>query len=84
MKWIKSRLGKVLLSMLIAALFDDLGYRKIILDTNLNNTRAQHVYVKLGFRKLRVLENSWKNQLGEWQSSVDYDMYRKDFVNFAK
>ena len=74
----------MLLSMLIASLFDDLGYRKIILDTNLNNTRAQHVYEKLGFRKLRVLENSWKNQLGEWQSSVDYEIYREDFVNFAK
>lgn len=77
-------LGKVLLSMLIASLFDDLGYQKIILDTNLNNTRAQHVYEKLGFKKLRVLENSWKNQLGEWQSSVDYEMYWENFVNFAK
>ena len=26
-------LGKVLLSMLIASLFDDLGYQKIMLDT---------------------------------------------------
>ena len=36
--------GKKLLSMLINALFRDLGYKKIILDTNLNNHRAQHVY----------------------------------------
>lgn len=77
-------LGKKLLSMLISSLFNDLGYRKIILDTNLDNKRAQHVYEKLGFRKLRDLENSWKNQLGEWQSSVDYEMYPEDFVNFEK
>lgn len=77
-------LGKKLLSMLIGALFFDLGYRKIILDTNLNNKRAQHVYETLGFRKLRVNENSWQNQLGELQSSVDYEMHPEDFVDFAK
>lgn len=77
-------LGKKLLSMLISSLFYDLGYQKIILDTNLNNKRAQHVYERLGFRKLQVRENSWRDQLGELQSSVDYELAPKDFVNFAK
>lgn len=76
-------LGKKLLSMLIASLFSDLGYRKIILDTNLRNKRAQHVYERLGFRRIRVAENAWKDQLGEQQSSVDYEMYPEDFINFA-
>ncbi len=76
--------GKILLSMLIFSLFEDMGYKRIILDTNANNKRAQHVYEELGFRKLRVRENSWRNQLGELQSSIDYEMYREDFVNFAK
>ena len=49
---------------------------KIILDTNANNKRAQHVYEELGFTKLRVRENSWKNQLGELQSVIDYEMYQ--------
>lgn len=75
--------GKKLLSMLISSLFNDLGYKKIVLDTNVNNKRAQHVYERLGFRKLRVRENSWKNQLGELQSSIDYEMYPEDFINFA-
>ena len=77
-------LGRVLLSMLISSLFNDLGYRRIILDTNVNNKRAQHVYEKLGFRKLQVRENSWKNSLGELQSSVDYELYQDNFVNYAK
>ncbi|MDE5892876.1 MAG: GNAT family N-acetyltransferase, partial [Acetatifactor sp.] len=76
--------GKILLSMLIFSLFEDMGYKKIILDTNANNKRAQHVYEELGFRKLQVRENSWRNQLGELQSSIDYEMYQEDFVNFAK
>lgn len=77
-------IGKKLLRMLIASLFRDFGYHKIVLDTNLNNKRAQHVYEQLGFRKVRVNENSWRNQLGELQSSVDYEMYLEDFVDFAK
>ena len=75
-------LGKVILSLFIGALFDEYGYRKIILDTNLNNTRAQHVYERLGFRKLRVNENAWRDQLGNLQSSVDYELTRESFVSF--
>lgn len=40
-------------------MFSNYGYKKIILDTNLNNTRAQHVYEKLGFKKVRVKIRAW-------------------------
>lgn len=70
--------------MFIRALFNEYGYTKIILDTNLSNRRAQHVYEKLGFRKLRGNVNSWKNQLGELQSSVDYEMTKTDFENYLQ
>lgn len=76
--------GKVFLSMLISFLFNDMDYKKIILDTNAKNKRAQHVYEELGFKKVRVNRDSWKNQLGELQSSIDYELYQEDFVNFAK
>ncbi|EQB87876.1 RimJ/RimL family protein N-acetyltransferase [Clostridium punense] len=72
-------LGTRLLKMLITSLFEDFGYSKVILDTNLNNKRAQHVYEKLGFRKVRVNYNSWKNQLDELQSSVDYELTKNVF-----
>ncbi len=75
-------LGRVLLSMLIGELFRQ-GYDRIILDTNLKNTRAQHVYESLGFQKVRVNENSWTNQVGELQSSVDYALVREDFVDWS-
>ena len=75
-------LGRVILSLLIRELFDR-GYEKIVLDTNLKNTRAQHVYEMLGFRKLRVNKDSWKDQLGAWQSSVDYELVPEDFRDFA-
>ena len=65
--------------MLITALFAN-QYEKIILDTNLLNTRAQHVYEKLGFTKLRINHDAWKDQLGISQSSVDYEMNKQNFV----
>ena len=76
-------LGKQLLSMLIGALFDR-GMTRIVLDTNLANTRAQHVYERLGFRRLGVRENSWQDQLDRWQSAVDYALTPDEFVDFTK
>ena len=75
-------LGRTILSMLIAELFGR-GYEKIVLDTNLKNERAQHVYEMLGFRKLRVNIDSWEDQLGELQSSVDYELVPADFTNYS-
>jgi Acetyltransferases, including N-acetylases of ribosomal proteins len=76
--------GKKLLSMLINALFKELGYQKIILGTNRNNLRAQHVYEKLGFKKIRVNVDAWKDQLGELQSTIDYELKEKDFMNYSE
>jgi RimJ/RimL family protein N-acetyltransferase len=71
--------GTLYLRMLIAGLFAN-GYEKIMLDTNVNNIRAQHVYEKLGFSKLRVNHNIWENQLGVLQSSVDYELHKSHFI----
>ena len=73
--------GRKVLSMLIGWLFRN-GYSKIVLDTNLTNTRAQHVYESLGFRKVRTNIDSWKDQLGRLQSSVDYELVETDFNSY--
>lgn len=75
--------GRKLLSMLISELFS-MGYDKVVLDTNLNNKRAQHVYESLGFEKVKVHEQAWKDQLGQWQGSVDYELEPQNFINYAK
>ncbi|MBE7000615.1 MAG: GNAT family N-acetyltransferase [Ruminococcaceae bacterium] len=75
-------LGRKYLSLLITALFDKLGYYRIFLDTNLKNTRAQHVYESLGFRKIRILENNWKDQLGVLQSTVEYELFPDAFLSY--
>ena len=75
--------GRVVLSMLIRWLFDN-GNAKIVLDTNLTNKRAQHVYESLGFRKLRINYDSWTDQLGNKQSAVDYELVEANFVDYGK
>lgn len=74
--------GTHFLEMLIGTLFNEHGYQKIILDTNLSNSRAQYVYEKIGFRKTAVHIDSWKDQLGNWQSSVDYQLTKKEYLEF--
>ena len=77
--------GSRLLCILIDYLFLDEALKQVasidrlLLDTNLQNTRAQHVYEKIGFRKKAVNQNAWQDQLGVWQSSVDYEMLRTDY-----
>ena len=76
-------LGRVILSMLNSWLFAQ-GFDNIVLDTNLTNLRAQHVYESLGFRKLRINYDSWTDQLGNKQSAVDYELTEDNFVDFRK
>ena len=76
-------IGKIALSLLITMLFDK-GYETIILDTNLNNKRAQHVYETLGFIKTGVSYDSWRDQTGALQSAVDYKLTEPDFISFIK
>lgn len=73
--------GRKVLSMLIGWLFKN-GYSKIVLDTNLTNRRAQHIYESLGFCKVRTNIDSWKDQLGRLQSSVDYELVETDFNSY--
>ncbi len=83
-------LGSKLLKMFIDFLFTDkkvngiVSINKIILDTNKKNLRAQHVYEKLGFTKLRENINCWQDQMGELQSSVDYEMTRASWKALKK
>ena len=76
-------LGRIILSMLISWLFEQ-GFEKIVLDTNLTNKRAQHVYESLGFQKVRVNVDCWTDQLGNKQSAVDYELTEDKFIDFRK
>lgn len=74
-------LGKIALSLMIDAVFNEYGFQKIILDTNVKNMRAQHVYEQLGFKKVRTNEDAWQDQLGIWQSTIDYELTKDTFIS---
>lgn len=76
--------GTRLINMLVSVLFYERGYEKIILDTNIKNMRARHVYEKIGFKKVRINKDSWRDQLGHLQSSVDYELVKSDWLNHCK
>lgn len=75
-------LGKIILSLFIEGLFSELGYEKIVLDTDLTNQRAQHVYEQLGFQKVRTNVDSYRDQLGNMRSSVEYELTKQQFVSY--
>lgn len=74
-------IGRKILSLFIKELFR-MGFEKIVLDTNLENKRAQHVYESLGFKKVGVNIDSWRDGLGNLQSSVDYELSPQDLISF--
>jgi RimJ/RimL family protein N-acetyltransferase len=71
--------GTRFLKMLIQELFNE-GYEKIVLDTWLKNVRAQHVYEKLGFKRIGVRKDCWKDQPGNLQSAIDYELVRENVI----
>ena len=73
--------GTQFIRMLMDALFGNYGYERIVLDTNLHNTRAQYVYEKIGFRKVGERNDCWKDQLGALQSAVDYEISKSEYLS---
>ncbi len=71
--------GKIILSLFIDTIFNVLNFKKIILDTNLNNIPAQKLYHSIGFKEVRINKDALKNQLGESQSSIDYELDQISF-----
>ena len=68
--------GTRYLALLLDWLFRAEGTQKVILDTNLANNRARHVYEKLGFVRLGTRVDAWTDQMGQPQSAVDYELTR--------
>ena len=72
-------LGTRSLKMLIAYLFNELKFERIILDTNVKNIAAQRTYTALGFKEVQVRQDAWIDQLGQAQSAIDYELVPANF-----
>lgn len=78
--------GPKIITMLLEFLFKDSNINskfpidRVVWDTMLENKRAQYIYEnKIGARKVGIRENVWKDQLGNWRSSVDYEISKDEF-----
>lgn len=76
--------GHIVLSMLLEELFYVLHYETVILDTNIENKRSQHVYDSLGFQQVGIQERSFKNSHGQWVTSVHYKLIPETFHSFLE
>ncbi len=71
--------GTTALKLLIGYLFMEVKVTRIVLDTNLKNTRAQHVYEKLGFVRTDIHMDGWRDQTGQLQSFIDYELLKERY-----
>lgn len=81
-------IGPKVINMLFQFLFTDpainasIAPHRIVWDTMLENVQAQHVYEKkIGARRVRVVENAWQDQIGNWRNSVEYEIDRNTFFD---
>lgn len=72
--------GTLAIKALLDYLFNDCKALKVLLDTNLDNVGAQNFYERLGFDKVMIRKDAFKNQLGELQSTVEYEMDKEKFL----
>lgn len=77
-------IGKIVLSLLIDGLFNEFGYKRILLNTNIKNKRTQHVYEQLGFQKIRTNIDAWKDQLCNMQTFIDYKLAKQNFISYLQ
>lgn len=66
--------GTMSIKLLTSYLFDKKHIKKIVLDTNVKNERAMHVYESIGFIKTSTTPNAFIDQLGNWQTAVCYEL----------
>ncbi len=71
--------GTTALKLLIEYLFMELKVAKIVLDTNVKNTRAQHVYEKIGFKMTAIHQDAWRDQIDQLQSFIDYELRKENY-----
>ncbi|WP_440895455.1 GNAT family N-acetyltransferase [Amphibacillus sp. Q70] len=84
----KQGYGPQVIMMLFEFLFTDEAIHskfpidRIVWDTMLENKRAQYVYEhKIKARKVGIQENTWQDPLGNWRSTVNYEIKKEDFLN---
>lgn len=73
-------IGTDALRAVLTYLIDDLGHHRVIIDPAVENTRAVHVYEKLGFRRVGVMRRYERGSDGEWHDGLLMELLADEFV----
>jgi len=74
-------LGPEAIRILARHLFDDRDHHRIVIDPNAVNTRAIHVYEKVGFRRVGVLRQyEWDARERRWTDGLLLDLLRDELT----
>jgi aminoglycoside 6'-N-acetyltransferase len=73
-------LGTEALRVLIAWLIDERGHHRITMDPAVDNTRAIHVYEKVGFKPIGVARRYERGADGQWHDALLMDLLAEEFV----
>lgn len=75
-------LGQEAVRRLARHLFDERGHHRLVIDPNAANTRAIHVYEKVGFRRVGVLRQyEYHASQGGWTDGLLMEMLRDDVAD---
>lgn len=72
-------LGTDALRTLIRYLIDVRGHHRITIDPAADNTRAIHVYEKVGFRPVGVMRRYERGSDGQWHNGLLMDLLAEEF-----
>ena len=71
--------GTLFIRLMVRELFSAKQYDKIVLNTDADNTRAQRVYEKIGFKKNGSYADTWTDQMGNSRGHIAYELHKDDF-----
>lgn len=72
-------LGTKALKRLISYLIDERGHHRMTIDPATENTRAIHVYEKVGFRPVGVMRDYERDITGAWHDGLLMDLLAREF-----
>ncbi len=74
-------IGPEAIRVLARHLFRDRGHHRLVIDPNAANTRAIHVYGKVGFRRVGVLRQyEWDAADGRWTDGILMELLRDELT----
>jgi aminoglycoside 6'-N-acetyltransferase len=78
--WHGKGLGTDAVRTLARHLFEDLGHHRVTIDPAAHNERAIRCYEKVGFRRVGVMREYWRDPGGVWRDGLLLDLLAQELT----